>query len=189
MHPPNPNKRPSANPVLAFLSHYCEIGHMPLFTAETAAIAGQKGAIARWTKPRPEPIPAISPQIAEPAATDRRLARVRAQLDLVDTRIEEQARKSTVDGQVLNWLCSAQERLSEQERILAGRPLPGSRRPTPEKPAGRNPGAWLSEPEPPAAPAVAAQVPLRPLGWEYLDPNAPPEPPTGSVPPTTSAGS
>ena len=48
------------------------------------------------------------------------------------TLITEQAKAKAVDGQALNWLCSAQERLAEQERILAGRPLPGSRKPAPE---------------------------------------------------------
>jgi hypothetical protein len=57
---------------------------------------------------------------------------------------------------VLNWLCAAQERLAEQERILAGRPLPGSRKPAPEprKPSG--PSAWESFEERPAPAASAA---------------------------------
>jgi hypothetical protein len=37
------------------------------------------------------------------------------------------------DAQQLNWLATAQARLSEQERILSGRPLPGSRRPSPDR--------------------------------------------------------
>jgi hypothetical protein len=47
----------------------------------------------------------------------------------------------------LNWLAAALERLAELERILDGRPLPGSRRPAPE----RSPGARVLQ-RPPAEP-------------------------------------
>jgi len=94
----------------------------------------------------------------------RRLARVRVQLDLVDKRITEQANDKTVDGQVLNWLCAAQERLAEQERVLAGRPLPGSRRPRNDEPRDAQPGAWMvAEPLGVAEPmAPAAPLPVEP---------------------------
>jgi hypothetical protein len=59
----------------------------------------------------------------------KRLARVRKQLDLVDKAFETEATKATPDGQRLNWLAQAQERLAVQERVLDNRPLPGSRRP------------------------------------------------------------
>lgn len=73
-----------------------------------------------------------------------RLNRVRAQLDLIDKRIAEQANKGVIDGQTLNWLATAQARLSEQERILTGRALPGSLRPSAKnKPANTE----LPEPE------------------------------------------
>lgn len=60
---------------------------------------------------------------------------------MVDRRIEEEACKQggidadgkmqlPCDGQLLNWLCSAQERLAEQERVLSNRPLPGTLKPT-----------------------------------------------------------
>lgn len=54
-----------------------------------------------------------------------RLARVRKQLAKLDSLLEKET-----DPQKLDRLASAQYRLSEQERILAGRPLPGSHRPT-----------------------------------------------------------
>jgi hypothetical protein len=69
--------------------------------------------------------PKAGPHEAATAYVNARLSRVRVQLDLVDKRITEQAKAKTIDGQVLNWLCAAQERLAEQERILAGRPAPG----------------------------------------------------------------
>lgn len=74
-----------------------------------------------------------TPQVNQQEAADdyimKRLARVRVQLDSVDRAIEAEATKATPDGQRLNWLAQAQERLAEQERILDNRPLPGSRRP------------------------------------------------------------
>ena len=139
---------------------------MPRFTAANAKEMAAKahaarlqrlasGRLAAETFPQP---PQVDPQEAANAYVSARLSRVRLQLDLVDKRITEQANAKTVDGQVLNWLCSAQERLAEQERILAGRPLPGSRRPRPERePRGApwSAGPWLpAEPQAPAACSV-----------------------------------
>lgn len=56
-----------------------------------------------------------------------RLARVRKQLSRLDSMMERES-----DPQKLDRLASAQYRLSEQERILAGRPNPGSLRPKPQ---------------------------------------------------------
>jgi hypothetical protein len=53
-----------------------------------------------------------------------RLSRVRLQLDRVDEMMMTEK-----DPQKLDRLASAQARLAEQERIMSGRPLPGSRRP------------------------------------------------------------
>jgi hypothetical protein len=52
------------------------------------------------------------------------------------------------DPQRLDRLASAQMRLAEQERILAGRPLPGSRKPAPERVAGRRSAPSLHAPTP-----------------------------------------
>jgi hypothetical protein len=68
---------------------------------------------------------------------------VRKQLDSVDRAIEAEATKATPDGQRLNWLAQAQERLAEQERILDNRPLPGSRRPKGNAPAIHTPCARI----------------------------------------------
>lgn len=115
-----------------------------------------------------------------PSPTDgyisQRLFRVRVQLDLVDAQIKAEATKSSPDGQVLNWLCAAQERLSEQERILADRPLPGSRRPTAIKGKVKAGSVEPSEPIPYQEPAMPQPAPSpaqdeysapKPLGWEY----------------------
>jgi len=62
---------------------------------------------------------------------NQRLARVRKQLERIDAMIEKER-----DPQKLDRLASAQARLSVQEFALAGRPMPGSRRPGREKAKG-----------------------------------------------------
>lgn len=141
--------------------------YMSRWTPDEARSAWQKSAQARKERaaltslahaaaPLPEP---------EPDYPTRRLFRVRAQLDLVDKRILEEAVKPNPDGQLLNWLASAQERLSDQERCLDGRPLPGSRRPAPE-PAAPRAASPQAVPLPPSpakqgepAPAVSEHLP------------------------------
>jgi len=68
----------------------------------------------------------------------QRLVRVRKQLDRLDRLI-----MTVEDPQKLDRLACAQARLAEQERILDGRPLPGSLKPRPPKPPPRS----LPEPE------------------------------------------
>ena len=113
------------------------ISPMPLFTRETAASAGRKGAAIRWSTPKPPPVtehPTTQPYVIPVIITDdylvRRLARVRDQLDKLDAMMTTED-----DPQRIDRLASAQLRLSEQERVLAGRPLPGSRRPGPQRQA------------------------------------------------------
>jgi len=77
-----------------------------------------------------------------------RLLRVREQLTKLDAMIEAEK-----DAQKLDRLASASSKLSEQERILDGRPLPGSRRPTSDK----VPRTWVELQ--PALPQVATSRP------------------------------
>lgn len=82
--------------------------------------------------------------IADYAA--RRLARVRAQLDALDDQIATAIASPSLNGRLLNDLAAAQARLATQEQQLAGRPLPGSRRPGKERPARLSSGAQELEP-------------------------------------------
>ena len=75
----------------------------------------------------------------------RRLARVRAQLDTLDDLIAAEMASGKPDAQRLDRYASAQARLATQEQQLAGRPLPGSRRPGKDR--GARPGP-TSEVEP-----------------------------------------
>jgi hypothetical protein len=106
-----------------------------LFTRENAAeMARRSNAIQRERRSEPRSV-ALSPG---PAIGDRdpyvaaRLMRVREQLNRFDSMMAKET-----DPQRLDRLASAQSRLSEQERILAGRPLPGSKRPLAEAPRRR----------------------------------------------------
>ena len=90
-----------------------------------------KEAINGQSLQQPPP-PAMA---AESPAADQfsraRLARVRAELTRLDDLL-----KAETDPVKLDKLASALSRLAEQERQLAGRPLPGSLRPGPEKRPG-----------------------------------------------------
>ena len=75
----------------------------------------------------------------------RRLARVRSQLDSLDERLAVAIAAKELDGRLLSDIAAAQARLSVQEQQLAGRPLPGSRRPGKER-GGRNESGAALEP-------------------------------------------
>ena len=68
--------------------------------------------------------------LQQPDFAMKRLARVREQL----VRVDEMMMTET-DPQRMDRLASAQARLAEQERILDGRPMPGSLKPSQNKPA------------------------------------------------------
>jgi hypothetical protein len=116
---------------------------MALFTKETAAEMARRSHVARNAAVHePEPI-AIQPHIADhvadsaPSFAQLRLIRVRAQLDKIDALMAECS-----DTKQLKELADAAHRLQEQERVLDGRPLPGSRKPAPE----RNPRKqWIGD--------------------------------------------
>ena len=110
---------------------------------------------------------------------------MRVQLGLVDKAFETEATKATPDGQRLNWLAQAQERLAEQERILDNRPLPGSRRPKEDRARGVSAG-WIElQPALPGLPApqVPKDGPPDPLPVE------PPTPAPTATPTPRSAPS
>lgn len=128
----------------------------PLFTKANAREMSARGNAARWSRTRPEQASnAIEANEATRVPSDdyrqRRLLRVRKQLDLVDEQIKAQAERRIPDGQTLNWLCAAQARLDEQERSLSNRPLPGTLRPRDTSKRRSEPTAepLPSEPEPP----------------------------------------
>ena len=172
-----------------FYRDYPAMSKPGTFTAANAAEMGRRSAAARAAQAQripaepPQPLAPLAP-LPQPLLTEldtfakRRLARVRAQLDRLD---DELAECSLEDSKRIKELTDAQLRLSEQERILAGRPLPGSRRPAAERAPRLGASAPAYEPVPIPVPIAQPAQPAQPPGWEY-DPPAT-DTTTGSVPP------
>jgi hypothetical protein len=115
------------------------------FTAQTARIAAAKSVASRKAAAQrpfiPDP-PATPPLPTVDQYASQILARTRLQLDLVAKGILDELSRPKPDSRRLRDLSDAQRHLAEQERILAGRPLPGSRRPREDRnPATAEP-AW-----------------------------------------------
>lgn len=142
---------------------------MPLFTRENARENALKANRVRWSRERSAAAqPAIVPPVpipipvAEDTFTTRKLARVRGQIDRVEQLLDDADEPQAVDR-----FANALTRLYDLERVLAGRPLPGSRRPANE-PKGRQ--SWVDAqptvPQPhvptPSEPAVPSDSPTVP---------------------------
>jgi len=121
---------------------------MPLITCANARQLAAKALIARRANRERQrnldqriadltaKLTALTPVPREQLSgyVEQRLTRVRKQLDRLDDLLSKET-----NPQRLDRLASAQYRLSEQERILSGRPLPGSRRPSQEREVRRAP--------------------------------------------------
>lgn len=115
--------------------------HAP-WTSETARAYGRLGAAKRTSnlaklKAELKAAKLALKTPAEPKAkplpheifTSRQLSRVRKQIDLLNDKLE-----SAESAQDIDRLASAIARLSERERQLANRPLPGSYKPIAARP-------------------------------------------------------
>jgi hypothetical protein len=150
------------------------------FTPENAAKYAALAHAARRQQSLADATVANALPLADPADNfvSRKLARVRGQMDVIEKLLDKATEPQAVDR-----FCNALTRLYDVERILAGRPLPGSRRPKDERTRGASAG-WIElqpalpsvpitqvAPAPAAAPTdVTCCAPARPLGWEYEDP-------------------
>ena len=103
---------------------------MARITPENARTLALKSAEVRRTKRdmrvngqnTSESIPRLTDQDAD-SFTEKRLIRIRKQLKALDDEIEaELDRGNEADGQRINWLVTASERLSNQEFSHANRP-------------------------------------------------------------------
>jgi hypothetical protein len=102
----------------------------------------------------PEPAATASPPPASFLLTvqDRVRAHVHSILAILDRELATSGPKGghrPIDGTQVDRLASALERLLDLERVLDGRPLPGSRRPRDPEPPRRPP------PRPPVAPILS----------------------------------
>jgi hypothetical protein len=122
------------------------------------------------------------PEVEDDGYVTERLTRVRAQLDKLDGTISLELKKKRPDGQRLNWLAQAQERLSDQERELAGRPRLSTVKPAARR-QPRSPDAPLpysvARPEPPV---VVQPVTDTPTGGSQPEPQTPPNTTSPEVP-------
>lgn len=113
-----------------------------LWTADQAREMGRRSAagyaerkrrrLEREAQERADDLARLVKSVGAALPTDayvaERLARVRRQLDRIDELMLTEAAPPALDR-----LAAAQARVSEQERILAGRPLPGAHRPGPQR--------------------------------------------------------
>ena len=142
---------------------------MALFTAETAVIAAKKSHSPESARFLPKPaivdlaIPArIEPNTAEiDPFVSKTLARTRRQISRIQGLIEDQSESETLDCAALDRLASALSRLSELERQLAGRPLPGSYRPAADKASRRQNRAVEVWSDPVTPQQVVSGVPVQ----------------------------
>lgn len=130
-----------------------------------------KAALRAAARERAANLPALAQDLSFP---DRTKARLRAQVELLLTRIDEEAVKTNADGARLDRLASAVERVLELERILDGRPGPGNRRP----PREDAPSSKVQPAPRPAfthaGPASAAAMAGRPATPAAASPTSPP---------------
>lgn len=109
---------------------------MGLFTKENAAkygaIGGKLSGISKFEALKRQ---AQQTAIAEMETSyeGKTLLRVRIQLDRLYEAFMSEVGKRDIDAAKLDRIAAAQSRLAEQERQLAGRPLPGSLKPTSPK--------------------------------------------------------
>ena len=123
-----------------------ELGRATRLTTERVKIIWAQRRLKLKTPPFPAPPPApivaLNPPL-EPFLEDQRLE-LRARMKSLGKAIADEIAKPVPDAQAIDRMSSAWAKHAEQERILDGRPLPGSRRPRPER---APPRPTLSEPE------------------------------------------
>ena len=125
------------------------------FTAENAAKYAELAHAARRQQVLADAAVANALPLADSADNfvSRKLSRVRGQIDVIEKLLD----KST-EPQAVDRFCNAMTRLYEIERILAGRPLPGSRRPREDR--ARVSAGWIElQPALPPAPVAPAAAP------------------------------
>ena len=139
----------------------------PLITAANAREYQLRSAASRRKQPAAQNPPPLTETVADDFLA-LRLLRVRKQLALVDSALEEEAAKGAkCDGQRVDRLAAASMRLSDQEFALSNRPKPGNRRPGPERGPkaqsgafwGVNPAQQTASPPAPAQPETPTEGP------------------------------
>lgn len=144
-----------------------------LFTRDNAREYALKGNHARWSQPKPLPLPpAALPRIADSPTDDytqERIGRVRKQLNAIDAKLLDED-----EPQQIERLSRAACALSMELRKLCGIPDPGSLRPS----KGQTAKPYTAAPVPsvPAEPGPVQPAPAAP-------PSPAPDPLPGNVTP------
>ena len=152
----------------------------PTWDRQTAIDMGNKGRLARAARKAlcasiEQQLPALAQDLTY---SERLKARLRAQIELLLSRIDEEATKPKADGSRVDRLASALERLIEAERKADNRPLPGTLKPrSPDAPSARD-SRPASVPQAPQVPSVpkANQVPQAPSVTPAPSTSLPPPP-------------
>lgn len=137
------------------------------WTREKALEMARKGNLIRWSRPRPEPVPPATAALESPAQSpapgfaDLSLSRTRAHIHNLHQVLSVELCRNRPDAQQVNWLCKSLAELAELERRLAGRPMPGSLRPSAPapQPAARPPAIPSGPSRPPAPPDTESPAP------------------------------
>lgn len=95
------------------------------FTQDNAKLYSARGNIAKWKMGIVRKHPPLTAEEKLQRYVNERVKRVRKQLEKLETWMIEE-----VDAQKLDRVASAYARLSEVERQLSGRPMPGSLKPS-----------------------------------------------------------
>lgn len=136
------------------------------WTAEQAHEMALRSVAARKLRKSRRPLPGAQPPPLEPLIDfpAELQASVRARVRDILAGLADETAKARIDGAQVDRLCSALERLADLERILDGRPLPGSRRPPREDPpSARRPASERRGPAVPMAPPAQPQPSDPPL--------------------------
>jgi hypothetical protein len=160
--PPTPSRKPYpfSNPDFA---RQCGVRSVESRKLKAQQAAQQKSELHQLVSTLAAAIPETATN-KDPFVT-RRLMRVREQLEKLDALAS-----GVKDTKRLKELADATTRLSEQERILAGRPLPGSRRPRENR--ARVSAGWIElQPALPSTAPVAQVAPTAAPTPTVLEPS------------------
>ena len=95
-------------------------------------------SLAKTIGVKPEPVNNPQNDQIDTYQADR-VKRVREQVEVVSKRLDDALEADELDAGAIDRLANALTRMQEIERVMSGRPLPGSKRPAAEKPK-RNQG-------------------------------------------------
>jgi hypothetical protein len=103
------------------------------FTPERAAELARRGHAMRKAEAEAVKVMAVANDTLKvDGYVAKRIVQVRRQIEGLNERLE-----AAVDPKDIKALCDAISKLAELERVLAGRPLPGQRRPGKDAPTRR----------------------------------------------------